>query len=123
MILNADRGKLSGIEVTTRIKQNYPSVSVILITDNENEGHIFSAMKCGANACVTKEITPDELISTVRRVARGTYPISEALFRPEITSRVVGEFEVFSLINKKTGNLNKLATPSVHDSVSDTNLS
>jgi len=100
-ILNADRGKLSGIDVTTRIKQNYPSVSVILIMDSENEEQLFSAMKCGASACVTKDIDPDDLVSTVRKVAQGAYPISEALLRPGIASRVVDEFEAFSLINNK----------------------
>ena len=104
-ILNADRGKLSGIDVTTRIKQNYPSVSVILIMDSENEERLFSAMKCGANACMTKDIDPDDLVSTVRKVAQGAYPLSEALLRPGIASRVVDEFEAFSLINKEVGNL------------------
>ncbi len=104
-ILNAERGKLSGIDVTTRIKQNYPSVSVILIIDSENKVQLFSAMKCGANACMTKEIDPLDLVDIVRKVAQGAYPISEALLRPGIASRVVDEFEAFSLINKEVGNL------------------
>jgi len=104
-ILNADRGKLSGIDVTSRIKQNHPLVSVILIMDSENEEQLFSAMKCGASACVTKEIDPGDLVSTVRKVAQGAYPISEALLRPRITSRVIDEFEAFSLINKEVSNL------------------
>jgi len=104
-ILNAGQGKLSGIDVTTRIKQNYPLVSVILIMDNENEEQLFSAMKCGASACVTKDIDPDDLVSTVRKVAQGAYPISEALLRAGIASRVVDEFEAFSLINKEVSNL------------------
>ena len=105
VILNAGRSKLTGIDVTTRIKQNYPSVSVILIMDSENEERLFSAMKCGANACVTKDIDPDDLVSTVRKVAQGAYPISEALLRPGMASRVVDEFADFSLINKGVGNL------------------
>ena len=104
-ILNADRGRLSGIDVTTRIKQNYPLVSVILIMDSENEEQLFSAMKCGASACVTKDIDPDALVITVRKVAQGAYPISEALLRPGIASRVVDEFKAFSLINKEVSNL------------------
>ncbi len=110
-ILNAGQSKLSGIDVTARIKQNYPSVSVILIMDSENEEQFFSAVKCGANACVTKDIDPDDLVSIVRKVAQGAYPISEALLRPGITSRVVDEFEVFSLINKKVGNLLACLSP------------
>ena len=41
-ILNADRGELSGIDVTGRIKQNLPSVSVILIMDSDSEEQLFS---------------------------------------------------------------------------------
>ena len=104
-ILNADRGELSGIEVTGRIKQNLPSVSVILIMDSDNEEQLFSAMKCGASACLTKEIDPLDLVNIVRKVAQGVYPISEALLRPGIASRVVDEFETSSLISKEVNNL------------------
>ncbi|MFC1897780.1 response regulator [Chloroflexota bacterium] len=104
-ILNAGQGKPSGIDVTNRIKRNYPLVSVILIMDREDEEQLFSAMRCGASACVTKDIDPDDLVNTVRKVARGAYPISEALLRPGIAYCVVDEFEAFSLINKGAGNL------------------
>ncbi len=110
-ILNADRGRLSGIDVTRRIKQGYPSVSVILIMDSDNEAMLFSEMKCGASACLTKDIDPDELVNTVRMVAQGTYPISEALLKPGIASRVVGEFEASSLINEEAGNLLACLSP------------
>jgi len=104
-ILNADRGELSGIDVTSRIKQNLPSVSVILIMDSDNEDQLFSAMKCGASACLTKDIDPLDLVNIIKKVAQGTYPISEALLRPGIASRVVDEFETFSLISKEVNNL------------------
>jgi len=104
-ILNADRGELSGIDVTSRIKQNLPSVSVILIMDSDNEEQLFSAMKCGASACLTKEIDPSDLVNIVRKVAQGAHPISEALLRPGIASRVLDEFEVFYSISEQVDNL------------------
>ena len=104
-ILNTDRGEPSGIEVTRRIKQNLPSVSVILIMDSDNEEQLFSAMQCGASACLTKEIDPLDLVNIIRKVAQGAHPISEALLRPGIASRVVDEFEAFSLISKEVNNL------------------
>ena len=105
-VLNADHSKLSGVDVTRRIKQHLSSiVSVILIMDSDDDEQLVSAMKSGANACLTKETDPDNLINIVRKVAQGAYPISEALLRPGIASRVVGEFAAFSLINKEAGNL------------------
>ena len=61
-VLNPNRGKPSGIEVTHRIKQNLPSVSMVLTTDSDNEEQLFSAMKSVASAYVTKDIDPDELV-------------------------------------------------------------
>jgi len=112
--LNADGGDLSGIDVISRLKQNLPSVSVILIMDNDNEEQLFSAIKCGASACLTKDIAPFDLVNIVRKVAQGAYPISEVLLRPGIASRVVNEFETFSLISKEVNNL--LARLSPHES-------
>ena len=104
-ILNANHSKLSGVEVARRIKQNLPAVSVILIMDSENEEQLFSAMKSGASACLTKEVDPDDLVSVLRKVIQGACPISEALLRPGFASRVMDEFEVFSLISKEVDNL------------------
>ena len=104
-ILNVDHDKLSGIEVTRRIKQNLPEVAVILVMERDNEEELFLAMKSGASACLAKDTNPDELIDIIRKAAQGSQPISEALLRPEIASRVVDEFEVFSSIGKQVGNL------------------
>lgn len=104
-ILNANHSKLSGIDVTRRISQSFPSVSVILIMDTYNEEQLFSAVTCGASACLTKDVDPDELVSNIRKVVQGAHPISEALLRPEVASRTIDEFEAFSLISKEVDNL------------------
>lgn len=104
-ILNVDHDKLSGIEVTRRIKQNLPEVAVILVMESDNEELLFLAMKSGASACLTKDANPDALIDILRKVAQGGQPISEALLRPEIASHVVDEFEAFSSIKEQVGDL------------------
>jgi len=104
-ILNANHGKPSGIEVTQRIKQNLPEVLVILIMDSDDEEQLLAAMKSGASACLTKDVDPEIVVNTIRVVAQGVKPISEALLRPEITSRVLEEFEAFSAIGGPMGDL------------------
>ena len=47
--------------------------------DSDNEEQLFSAMKCEASACLTKDIDPTDLVNIVRKVAQGAYPISEGL--------------------------------------------
>ena len=110
-VLNSNRGNPSGIELTHRIKQNLPSVAIVLTTDSDDEEQLLSAMKAGANAYVTKDIDPDELVSIIRKAAQGAYPISKSLLKPEIASRIIDEFEVSALISKEAGDLLARLTP------------
>jgi len=104
-ILNANKAKLTGIDITRRVKQNVPSVAIILVTDGENEELLFSAIKSGASACVTKDIDPGELLNIIREVAQGGQPIRTALLKPELALRTLDEFEACSLISQQVGNL------------------
>jgi len=104
-VLNINHGKLSGAEATRRIKKNLPSVSVILTMDNDNEEKLFSAIKSGASACLSKDTDPEDLVNIIRKVAEGSYPISEALLRPGITSRIIDEFEASLVIGEQLNNL------------------
>jgi len=110
-ILNVDHSQPSGIEVTRRLKQNLSSVSVTLVMDSDNEEQLFSAMKSGASACLTKDIGPEEMVNIIRKVAQGDYPISEALLRPRLASLVLEEFEAFSIISEQLNNLLARLTP------------
>jgi len=66
-ILNVDHSQPSGIEVTRRLKQSFPSVAVILVMDSESEEQLFSAMKSGASAYLTKDIDPEEMATSSGR--------------------------------------------------------
>lgn len=110
-ILNANGNKPSGIEITRRIKQNLPSVAVILIVDDDNEERIFSAIKSGANACLSKDVNPEELIETSRKASAEDYPISRMLLKPIIASRTLNDFEVFASIGGEVDDLMSRLSP------------
>lgn len=109
-ILNIDR-EVSGLEIARRIKQSVPSVSVILVMDSEDEELLFSAIKGGASACLTKDINPEDMVSIVREVAQGGKPIGQELLRPGLAIRVLDEFEASSLISQQVGALLARLTP------------
>lgn len=104
-IFNANRGKPSGVDITRRIKQNLPSVAIILVMDAYNEEQLFLIIKSGASAYLSKDVNPDELVGTIRHVAQGHYPISQALLIPNIASLVIDQFEAFSLISQEVNDL------------------
>jgi len=104
-ILNINHIKVSGIEATHRLKHDLPAVGVILIMDSENEEQLFLAVKSGANACQTKDIDPDDLVTIITEVARGGYPVCKALLRPGIAAKVLEEFEVVASVGGAMGQL------------------
>ena len=104
-ILNADHGEPTGIEITRRIKQKIPSVAIILMLDRYHDERVFAALKGGASACLSKDVEPDELRDTIRRVVLGEYPISHSILEPAIASRIMNEFENYAELNNKAVNL------------------
>ena len=110
-ILNMKNGRLDGPAVTRRIKRHSPSVAVMLVTDTDQEEMLFSALKSGASAYLTKDTDPDYLLNLIRVVAQGSQPIIESLLKPEVAARILDEFEVISPLSEQLNNLLARLTP------------
>ncbi len=104
-ILSMRNGKLDGPEATRRIKRNLPSVSVILVTDSDNEEQLFSAIKSGASACLNKDIHPDYLVNIIKEITKESQPIVEILAMPGLASRTLAEFEALASLSEQLSNL------------------
>ncbi len=104
-ILSMENGKLNGPEVTRRIKRRLPSMSVILTMDKGDEEELFSAMKSGVSACLTKDTDPEYLLDIIRVVSQGSQPIIEALLIPGLASRALIEFEDLATLSEQLENL------------------
>src|SRR6188472_2872276 len=82
-----------GIETTQRIKREVPSTGIIALAVDEDEDQLFDAIKAGAAAFILKDISPEDLVTIIRRVNTGEYLINDKVFaRPSVASRVLKEF-------------------------------
>ena len=104
-VINADHDDFAGIQTARYIRQNIPSVAVLLTVDNTSEENLFQVMKSGANACMTKDTDPADLIEIIRVVAQGRQPISDMMLIPGIATRVLKEFEQFGMMSEQVNNL------------------
>ena len=87
----------NGLTLARMIKQRLPNVGVIILASNPNDAQLFQALKAQAVAYLNKEVTPDQLVDTVRRVARGEHPINESLTaRPQVAEQVLHQFQELS---------------------------
>ena len=120
-IININHNDFSGVNLTLSIRQNLPYVSVVLVMDTDDINYLYSAVKCGASACITKDIGPDELVSLVRKIAEGAELMNQVILRPDIANLIIDDFNNFSQMNDKVHGL--LASLSMSESEILSNIS
>jgi len=77
----------NGIEVTRRIKQHYPDLTVLMLTMFEDDKSVFAAMRAGASGYILKGIKHNEMLQTLRVAATGG-----AVFSPRIAGYIMQSF-------------------------------
>ena len=70
---------MDGIEATRRILALRPSQGIIILTGMLDDERLFQAIQAGAQGCVEKTISPEELIQTIRDVSSGKPSLSPAI--------------------------------------------
>ena len=70
-VLDVRMPRMDGIEVTTRISAELPSVATLVITTFEHDSYALDALHAGASGFVLKRSGADLLVQAVRTVAAG----------------------------------------------------
>ena len=96
-LLDIDGPSESGLELARKLKQRSPNIGVIVLTSTPDDNQLFQALKAQAVAYLSKEVTADQLVDIVRRVAKGEHPINESLTaRPKVAEHVLQQFQELS---------------------------
>ena len=74
----------SGVEVCREVRSQQPELACLLLTSFSDDDALFEAIMAGAAGYVLKQIRGNDLVSAVRRVARG-----ESLLDPTVTAKVL----------------------------------
>ena len=69
----------SGLEVLSQLKKERPDLNVLILSMHTEEQYAVRVMKAGASGYLTKESTPEELISAVEKVSQGRKYVSSSL--------------------------------------------
>jgi DNA-binding NarL/FixJ family response regulator len=83
---------MSGLDLTRRIRHQYPSLGVVMLSIHEGDQHVFDALEAGAADYRSKDVNPKDLADIVRRVARGEYVINDMVEKPKVASRLLSQF-------------------------------
>lgn len=61
----------SGLDALQYIKQNLPSLPVLILSIHPEEQYAIRVLKAGASGYLSKDTAPDELVNAVKRVLQG----------------------------------------------------
>ena len=78
-IMDIAMPELNGIEAAGKIRTNYPSTQIIILSIYSTEEHISRALQAGARGYVLKESAGIEVVNAVRSVHSGHHYLSQKL--------------------------------------------
>jgi DNA-binding NarL/FixJ family response regulator len=78
---------MDGIEGIGILKEQYPEMTVLMLTVYDDDERIFDAICAGASGYLLKRTTPAKILENIREAVSGGAPMS-----PEVASRVIKLF-------------------------------
>lgn len=87
VLMDVQMPRMDGLEATRRILAAGDGTRVVILTTFDREDYLFEALQAGASGFLLKNASPEDLVESVRVVARG-----DALLSPEVTRRVIARF-------------------------------
>jgi len=87
VLMDVQMPGVDGLEATRRILGETGAIKIVILTTFDREDYLFEALRAGASGFLLKNASPEDLVESVRIVARG-----DALLSPEVTRRVIARF-------------------------------
>ncbi len=83
-ILDISMPKITGIEVTRKIKPRFPALAILILTAYDNDEYVFALLEAGAAGYLLKDVPGQEIIDAVRAIHSG-----ESVLHPSIARKVI----------------------------------
>ncbi|WP_442599006.1 response regulator [Neobacillus sp. D3-1R] len=71
VLMDLDMPIMDGIEATKQIKAILPNMKIMILTSFSDQDHVIPAIEAGASGYQLKDIEPDELVRTIKRMLAG----------------------------------------------------
>jgi DNA-binding NarL/FixJ family response regulator len=82
-------GKVDGVQATKLIKEQFPEIAVLVLTENLNDSYVIDAIHAGAGGYIfLKDMSPEVLLQSVHRVVEGGTQVQTALLRTAVENLI-----------------------------------
>ncbi|MEH7307016.1 response regulator transcription factor [Neobacillus drentensis] len=63
--------EMDGIQATKIIKEQQPEIKIMMLTSFSDQDHVIPALEAGASGFQLKDIQPDELVTSIKKIIGG----------------------------------------------------
>jgi DNA-binding NarL/FixJ family response regulator len=82
-------GKVDGVQATRLIKEEFPEVAVLVLTENLNDSYVIDAIHAGAAGYIfLKDMSPEMLLQSIHRAVEGGTQMSAILLRTAVENLI-----------------------------------
>ena len=88
VIMDIDMPRMNGIEAVKVIRNNFPTIQILMFTVFDDDEKVFAAIKAGAGGYILKNADPQNLLHAISEVYNGGAPMT-----PGIARKVLLQFQ------------------------------
>ncbi len=87
IVMDVEMPVMNGVEAVRLIREQLPTIKVVMLTVSDSEDFLFEAIRHGAHGYLLKDLRPEQLYDLLRAVMRNETPLS-----PAIAGKILAEF-------------------------------
>jgi len=123
ILVDINLPKMNGIECVRKLKGQFPSVLILMLTAYEDSDKIFKSLLAGASGYLLKRTPQSDILKAIADVYRGNSPMTGHIARKVVqyfNQRGVTENEIEKLSNREREVLDRLAEGIPYKEIADT---
>ena len=82
-------GKVDGVQATRLIKDEFPEIAVLVLTESVNDSYVIEAIHAGAGGYIfIKDMSPEVLLQSIHRVVEGVMQMKTELLHTAVENLI-----------------------------------
>ena len=89
VLTESRNGKVDGVQATRLIKDEFPEIAVLVLTENLNDSYVIDAIHAGAGGYIfLKDMSPEMLLQSIHRVVEGGMQMKTELLHTAVENLI-----------------------------------